>query len=343
MMNCLDICDGTEPIPDDVAIGEPEFERNQRDTEDWLNRSRLAYGLIAGSLAESNSTTYLVRQIELLNGNAHRAWTRINELLNVATPGQQLNILAEFTSCNMKRGQRVGQFVDALLEIQSRYVAAGEDGEGFTDLQLVAQFLKGLDNRYSQFKELIEMMEARPNFAQVSQRATEFEKRKGFNDFTDSLATSRSSAPASRGGYQGRGGSGGGRGAYAANQQQHGRNVEMYYYQPPAMQQNMGGAREDRNVRGRGGRGGQHGGGRGQQQQYHYYCNIHGNNNNHNTGQCPDNNRGRANMAQGNNSNGNGNRGGTMYRGLMIREIIEEEEEEKEENKELLNLKIMVY
>ena len=29
MMNCLDICDGTEPIPDDVAIGEPEFERTR--------------------------------------------------------------------------------------------------------------------------------------------------------------------------------------------------------------------------------------------------------------------------------------------------------------------------
>ena len=192
MMNCLDICDGTEPVPDDVNVDDPEFEKNQRDIEDWLNRLSQAYGLIVGSLAESNSTTYLVRQIELLNGNAHEAWVRINELLNVATPGQQLNILAEFTSCNMRRGQRVGQFVDNLLEIQSRYVAAGKDGEGFTDIQLVSQFLKGLDNRYSSFKEMIEMMEGRPNFGVVTLRAREYEKRKGFNDFTDSLATSRS-------------------------------------------------------------------------------------------------------------------------------------------------------
>ena len=84
----------------------------------------------------------------------------------------------------------------------------------------------------------------------------------------------------------------------------------------------MGGRGEDRNVRGRGGRG-QYIGGRGQQQQYQYYCNIHGNNNHHNTGQCPDGNRGRANTAQGNRNN-SGNRGGTMYRGLMVREIIEE-------------------
>ena len=160
MLNCLDICDGTEEIPDDVPIGDPDFDRNQRDIEDWLARSRLAYGLMAGSLAESNSTTYLVRQIELLNGNARDAWGRINDLLNVATPGQQCNILAEFTSCSMKRGQRVGQFVDNLLEIQSRYVASGEDGEGFTDIQLVSQFLKGLDNRYSSFKDAIEMADA---------------------------------------------------------------------------------------------------------------------------------------------------------------------------------------
>ena len=141
----------------------------------------------------------------------------------------------------------MGQFIERLLELQSRYIstrrlADDDEEEGFSDEEMVSQFLAGLDKQlYGNFIEVHEQNDdaAQHTWAVTTRKAMEFAERNNLDNGNHIEGEGRALAafPRMDGAGRGRGGRGrgnrggraGGRGSFNRMQ----RNNNNVHYQQP--------------------------------------------------------------------------------------------------------------